>query len=381
MLRLLLFFLAFGTIITPDAQAARISPIWPFPTSGPYKTTQPASPAVGPCDLVICAESYSVTRAMSGNYKGPLFQLVRVSDSAVLTIGQTVSGAADMTTWSTFCSGVAANCDFGRIYAQIHTDGHNDLVPSTFNSGVGSNCSAGGITCAAPFRIEAATGLPAISIVAPAGYTLALDTTAEGVSGGANSVSIEVNGQNILAAQTCCSVFAISHFWSDADVSGTDFGLVLGYGQPSNRAWARCSTATTYCLGMEQELTGTGADYGSTAPINIIAMVNFDSGADATSGYFNGSRLFDVPPPASPAANTHIRLGVGADLGQPDPTYLREMLITNTAMSSSDEQAVRCNMTAFYSTLSFPGSTGCVVPPPGSPQVAPWLPAGSTMTR
>jgi len=60
----------------------------------------------GPCDLLTggCAEAYSVTRAMTASYKGPLFQLGLAADknAKTLDIGQTAAHTADMTTWSAY---------------------------------------------------------------------------------------------------------------------------------------------------------------------------------------------------------------------------------------------------------------------------------------
>ena len=69
--------------------------------------TDGGAPYQGPCDLVPsgCAEAYSVTRAMTASYTGPLFQLARTSDKTTQDVGQTASHAADLTTWSSFCGG------------------------------------------------------------------------------------------------------------------------------------------------------------------------------------------------------------------------------------------------------------------------------------
>lgn len=58
----------------------------------------------GPCDLVSCTEAWSIDRAMTTSYDGPLFQLVLASNHTLtLDVGQTSGRAADMTTWSGFC--------------------------------------------------------------------------------------------------------------------------------------------------------------------------------------------------------------------------------------------------------------------------------------
>ena len=76
---------------------------------------------------------------MTNAYTGALFQLGLVSNpNSTLDVGcagATVRGTcagsttfkADMTTWSTFCGGVANNCFVKKIYAQIHRH-PNDLA-------------------------------------------------------------------------------------------------------------------------------------------------------------------------------------------------------------------------------------------------------------
>ena len=190
----------------------------------------------GPCDVFTggCAEAFSVTRAMTSSYTGPLFQLQRISSGAALDIDQNPSTqAADMTTWSAFCSGVASNCAYKKIYAQIQI-GANDLVPSTFVTNW-TDCSAGGITCAAPFAIEAATGLPITNLVAPYGYTIAADASAVGITAGTNPNSIMLNGKaGPAGTSTVGGTFGLSHQWDTGNVSNTIHEIGIAWGRAGN---------------------------------------------------------------------------------------------------------------------------------------------------
>ena len=49
-----------------------------------------------------------------------------------------------------------------------------------------------------------------------------------------------------------------------------------------------------------------------------------------------------------------IHLGGWGDLSQPDPVLVREALITNDVMSTSDVAALKANVVAFYPSLTFP---------------------------
>src|SRR6185369_4186957 len=147
----------------------------PAPSAGTSGGGATSPTYQGPCDLLSggCAEAYSVTRAMTASYKGPLFQLGLAADknAKTLDIGQTDAHTADMTTWSAYCGGSASKCVVSKIYAQIHS-GSNDLLPAIWNAPWGPNCSAGGYTCAAKFTIESATNLPILTTVAPQEYAL-----------------------------------------------------------------------------------------------------------------------------------------------------------------------------------------------------------------
>ena len=304
----------------------------------------------GPCDVVTCAETFSVARAMTIAYTGPLFQLY--NGIATLDIGQ-ANHKADMTTWSAFCSGVASNCVYAKIYAQINRTA-NDLVPSAASAPFGPDCSGGTIyKCAAPFAIEAATGLPIISTVAPEEYSIAGDASATGIRGGSGSTSVIYNGEAV-NSEFCCGMFGIAHKYNVGDVTGTDFLVVLAYGQTVNNNWANCATSTTYCAGLDEEGAGEGVDYGSS-PISTILSVVFNSSTNTVTGALNGHSLFSHNPPgATINAGISIHFGGGGDLGQPDPATMREGLIANAALSSVQQSSILSNMTAFYSGVSFP---------------------------
>lgn len=291
---------------------------------------------------------------MTLSYGGPLFQLY--NGSATLDIGQTSNKQADMSTWSAFCGGTASNCVVSKIYAQIQ--GHaNDLIPSVFNAPFGPNCSTGGAyQCAAPFTIEVATSLPYLSTTAPQEYTLSGDQSATGVNGGTGSISVVYNGKS-LTQGVCCGQFGIAHKYNAGDISGTDFMLGIGYGQPSSGL--RCQTTTTYCIGIDEEQGGSGndqGDYGSSI-INLEAFVTFSSGTNTVTAQVNSHSIFNNSPPAATIdAGLSIHLGGGGDLSQPAPVYMREGMIINGALSGAQQTSILNNVTAFpgYSALSFP---------------------------
>ncbi len=308
--------------------------------------------ATPPCDIVTCAEAYSVTRAMTAGYSGALFQLY--NGSTTLDIGQ-VNGKVDMTTWSTFCSGVASNCVYAKFYAQIQ--GHaNDLVPSVVSAPFGPDCSGGTIyKCAAPFTIEAATGLPAISTTTAQEYNIGgSDTAATGIPGGNASVTVLYNGKSVQTG-SCCGMFGISHKYNAADTQGTDFLIDLSWGTSSLTV---CGSASSFCLAIDEEGQPgppDQADYG-TAVINLLAVVTFDQSANRVTGAVNNRTVFNNSPPANATLTpgNFIHLGGGGDLSQPAPVFMREGLIMNSAMSSVDKTANFTSARTFYNVLQYP---------------------------
>lgn len=82
----------------------------------------------GPCDILAkatapCVAAHSVTRRLLGSYTGPLFDLQRTSDSAILHVGTLSYGLVDTSGVAAFCSGTT--CNFAIVYDQ--TANHNDL--------------------------------------------------------------------------------------------------------------------------------------------------------------------------------------------------------------------------------------------------------------
>jgi hypothetical protein len=314
----------------------------------------------GPCDVLAdgCAEAYSMTRAMTANYTGPLFQLGLANDgNKKLDIGQTSDHKADMTTWSDFCGGNQSNLRISKIYAQIHS-GSNDLVPGVFNAPWGPNCSAGGYTCAAKFNIETATGLPILHTNSPEEYCLAGDAFATGVNGGRQAVGLMYNGKPVPNQVYCCGVFGITHRYNQEDIHGTDFMVALAYGwkDPGGCCIAtNCGASNKYCVGAEEEENNDLYDYGTSPVENAMVVTQFDPAPNAVTVYLNGKQVLrHSPPKANLNPGTAIHLGGGGDLSQPDPVRMREALITNKVMSESEVTAMMTNISDFYPTLKFP---------------------------
>ena len=99
---LALAFAVFGATLTMAGQA------------GAGRNVPPARPQ-GPCDIYAaagdpCVAAHSTTRALYASYNGPLYQILRQSDSKTLDIGvvqpvaSDAGGYADATAQDKFCA-------------------------------------------------------------------------------------------------------------------------------------------------------------------------------------------------------------------------------------------------------------------------------------
>ncbi|RAG84161.1 alpha-N-arabinofuranosidase [Streptacidiphilus pinicola] len=71
-----------------------------------------------------CVAAHSTTRALSGSYNGPLYQVQRASDSAVQDIAVlSAGGVADAAAQDSFCAG--STCTITRVYDQT---GHGNTL-------------------------------------------------------------------------------------------------------------------------------------------------------------------------------------------------------------------------------------------------------------
>lgn len=343
------------------------------------------TPVTGPCDIVACSEAWSVTRAMRSNYTGPLFQLYNGTN--VLDIGQnTTTRAADMTTWSTFCSGVASNCKFSRIYAQIQNT-NNDMV--AVNYPVSSGCQ--GIfsftPCMATFTIEGATGLPVVispgqaqglpeysaNSLAQSGITSGTygdDAPLIGVATGTAPGTVVVNSVSLTSATTnCCGMIGPAHKFNVNPLqSGSDV-------QQGGAAFAAAPTN----MGIAGEGLG-GLFDGNNIPLvgqaNAVQIYTHQfNPVPKNTGWFNGVTSFEHSPAQEPTnmySGPYIHMGGGGDLSQPQTIDWRETLLTNDVMTLANKNLVFANETAFYSGLTFPSPTAYQGPGDIVPGASAW---------
>lgn len=324
---------------------------------------------VGPCDLITggCAEAYSMTRAMTFNYSGPLFQIgLYSSPHMTMDVPQTSRHTIDMTRVLSFCGGAYSRCAISKMYAQIHGSA-NDAVPNFLTGGPGNepaNCGDRdrntALSCACPLKIDVRSGVP-INPLGTAGvscqYTLVNDQSAVGIIGGSSSdISNILIGQAPGQYPQSCGAFGISHFGHGGDVSGEMFEQDITYGTTST--YINCTALDQYCLSTDFEGNGQPSPSNGlgTSQLYVVSMISWDHSSNILNGVANGHREWTPQAPQHRLAPpTSIHFGAGGDLCQPVPSFnFYESLLTNTVISPTAYAGVLANVRAAYPTLTFP---------------------------
>jgi hypothetical protein len=106
------------------AHAALLAAVLVVYTQGARAASQRA------CDIYAeatpCVAAFSTTRALYSSYRGPLYQVTRLTDGAQKDIGLLPDGYADAAAQDAFCAHSA--CAITKLYDQ--SANHNDMVPA-----------------------------------------------------------------------------------------------------------------------------------------------------------------------------------------------------------------------------------------------------------
>ncbi|WP_082567476.1 arabinofuranosidase catalytic domain-containing protein [Pelomonas sp. Root1217] len=109
----------------------------PPPAPAPAPTPTPSA-AQRPCDIYAaggtpCVAAHSTTRVLLSTYTGPLYQVLRQSDSATLDVTALSNGIANAALQDAFCTG--ATCLISVIYDQSGRNNHLTQAPPGFFKG------------------------------------------------------------------------------------------------------------------------------------------------------------------------------------------------------------------------------------------------------
>ena len=192
-----------------------------------------------PCDIYAragtpCVAAFSSTRALFGDYAGPLYEVERASDGATLNIGVLRRGGyANAAAQDAFCA--RTSCVVEKIYDQ--TGEHNNLVPQAPTTALYSNTTYAHDPVAASalpilasghrvyglkFQSGSPTGLPC-----PTSATCAGNHGEAYNNGNVRARGVAVNGR----AESIYGVFGGTYTGSDccfdfgnSEIKGTDDG-------------------------------------------------------------------------------------------------------------------------------------------------------------
>jgi non-reducing end alpha-L-arabinofuranosidase len=329
----------------------------------------PARAATGPCDIYAnggtpCVAAHSTTRALFGNYSGPLYQVRRASDNATTNISPlSAGGVANAAAQDSFCAGTS--CVITEIFDQ---------------SGRGNNLTQapGGGAAGGPDNLANATAAP-ISVGGHKAYGVFV---APGTGYRDDRTSGIATGD---AAEGEYAIFDGTHFnggccfdYGNAETNNNDNGAghmeaiyfgnikVWGFGT-GNGPWIMAD--------MENGLfaanhTGLSSNDPTTNFRFTTAVVkgqpgNWEiRGGNAQSGglstFWNGARPSGYNPMHKEGA---IILGIGGDNSKGSAGTFYEGVMTSGFPSDATENAVQANIVAAgYSPSSGGGgATGTIV--------------------
>ncbi len=320
----------------------------------------------GPCDIygnagTPCVAAHSTTRALYGNYNGPLYQVRRASDSATTNINPlSAGGVANAAAQDSFCAGTT--CVITVIYDQ---------------SGRGNNLTQapGGGAAGGPDNLANATAAP-ITVGGHKAYGVFV---APGTGYRDDHTSGIATGDQ---AEGEYAIFDGTHFnagccfdYGNAETSNNDTGnghmeaiyfgniKVWGFGS-GNGPWIMADLENGLFSGVNQHLNSgdptinfrfTTAIIKGTANLWSIRGGNAQSGGLST--FYSGVR-----PNVSGYNPMHkegaIILGIGGDNSKSSAGTFYEGVMTSGYPSDATENAVQANIVAAgYSPSSGGGGT------------------------
>ncbi|MEV0753785.1 arabinofuranosidase catalytic domain-containing protein [Streptosporangium sp. NPDC050280] len=297
-----------------------------------------------------CVAAHSTTRALYGEYNGPLYQVRRASDNATRDIGVlSAGGYANAAAQDSFCSGTT--CLITIIYDQSGRNNRLTQAPPGFWPGPGpggwdnlANATAAPITIngnkAYGVRVEPGTGYR--------------NNNTNGVATGDQPEGIYAVVDGTHYNQWCCFDYGNAQTDGQADARGIMETVYFG----ANKQWGYGAGAGPWIMAdMEWGLfSGVNAGYNNLPSINhrfVTAIVKGEPnhwairGGNAQSGglttYFDGPRPSGYHPMKKEGA---ILLGIGGDNSVSARGTFFEGVLTSGYPTAATENAVQANITA-----------------------------------
>ncbi|KAA9375994.1 alpha-L-arabinofuranosidase [Microbispora triticiradicis] len=308
-----------------------------------------------PCDIYAaggtpCVAAHSTTRALYGNYNGPLYQVRRSSDNTTRDIGVlSPGGVANAAAQDSFCAGT--NCVITIIYDQSGRNNRLTQAPPGYWKGP----AAGGYDNLADAKAAPITigGQKAYGVRVEPGTGYRNNHT-NGVATGDQPEGIYAVVDGTHYNQWCCFDYGNAQTDGIADSPAIMETVYFG----ADKQWGYGAGAGPWIMAdLEWGLfSGVNAGYNNLAPINhrfVTAMVKGEPnhwairGGDAQSGgltnYFDGRRPNGYNPMKKEGA---ILLGIGGDNSVSGRGTFFEGVLTSGYPSAATEDAVQANIAA-----------------------------------
>jgi hypothetical protein len=328
-------------------------------------TGQAQAATQGPCDIYAagntpCVAAHSTTRALYGNYNGPLYQVRRASDGATTNIGVlSAGGYANAAAQDSFCAGTS--CVITVIYDQ---------------SGRGNNLTQapGGGAAPGPDNLANATAAPVtvggheaygVYIAPGTGYR---DDNTSGIATGDQPEGMYAIFDGTHFNGGCCFDYGNAETTNHDDGNGTMEAIYFG----NIKVWGYGTGAGPWVMADQENglFSGVNAGYNANDPsINdrfVTAIVKGEPNQWAIrSGNAQSGGLstdYSGPRPNVSGYNPMhkegaIILGIGGDNSNGATGTFYEGVMTSGYPSDATENAVQANITAAGYSTSTTGST------------------------
>ncbi|MDX6356200.1 MAG: non-reducing end alpha-L-arabinofuranosidase, partial [Streptomyces sp.] len=340
------FFAALSSSL-PSAFSAATEPTAPFSSAS--------------CDVYVfygtpCVAAYSTTRALSGFYDGPLYQVQRASDGDVQDIGLLAPGGnVDASQQDSFCFGTT--CTITKLYDQSGL--WNDLTIGPAGGQAGAD--QGAPASALPMKIgpNAAYG---VYVNGQTGYR---NDDTQGIATGPDPEGMYMVASGTHVNSGCCFDFG------NAEISNLDKGA--GHMDAVNLG-TKCYTGSCTGTGpwVQADLEDGLFQGGNGTNLNnlgnksnfVTAMLKNDGttqyalkGADSQAGGL--SSWYEGPLPTQPGYNPMqkegaIILGIGGDNSNASVGSFFEGAMTDGYPSTQADDAVQAGIVA----AGYSGSSG-----------------------
>ena len=322
----------------------------------------------GPCDIYStngtpCGAAYSMVRALSSKYTGPLYQVRNMSSStntgsggATQDIGMTADGYADSAAQDTFCSG--STCTVSKLYDQ--SGNGNDLVRGTAGpTGNGTRSGDDDYESTANKLSITAGGHKVYALYTNQyeGYRTPLNTTAKGVALGNKDQGIYELADGTHFGTQCCwdfgavspdpnkyvtmnTVFFGKGFWgSGAGTTGPWF-----MGDFEGGVWAGGTGASNVANPSNPSMAGVNFALGILhTPVGKYAlrMADVSSASDLTTAY-DGA----IVSGKTWGNAGGIALGIGGDNSNNSYGTFYEGVLTNGSPANATDLLIMKNIQA-----------------------------------